>query len=69
MECIIIVYRENSNFTRIPIAEIRWTGKLPKNLDRFVVEHGGDYAEVMTIEEHIDWCESYYSLYEGQYYE
>jgi hypothetical protein len=50
MEYVITVYR----LPRVPISEIRWTGKLPKDGTRFAIKHGGDFIEIESLEEYVD---------------
>jgi|WetSurMetagenome_2_1015567.scaffolds.fasta_scaffold01440_12 hypothetical protein len=54
MECVLIIYKNH-----IPLAEIIWTGDLPKSLKAFARKHGGDSVEIQSLDEYKELNEIY----------
>jgi hypothetical protein len=53
MDCIITVFKWVGD-NAIPVAEIRWAGKLPTNGTKFALKHGGDFIEIQDWDEYIE---------------
>ena len=60
MEYIITVYKWLTDDYATPVAEIHWTGEFRRSRARFARQHGGDFIEVQSLEEHKESIEQLY---------
>jgi hypothetical protein len=60
MDCIITVYKWLTDDYATPVAEILWTGEFHKSHSRFAKQHGGDFIEIQSLEEHKESVELHY---------